>query len=342
MEIHGYCDERFAPLRQEFERNFTQRGDVGASFAASVEGEVVVDIWGGHRNEAKSLPWEENTIVNVFSTTKTMTALCALMLIDQGKLDTEEKVSKYWPEYGQNGKENTLVRHFMGHTAGLPGFGEQLTEARLYDWDTVIEVLARQKPWYEPGTICAYHALTQGYLVGELVRRITGMSLGAYFTEHVGSRVGADFHIGLDPSEFGRTAEIITGGEMEMPEGVEIPQFYLDNLDGTPALPQETLNSAGWRQAESPAANGHANERAVVRAQTAVANGGSAFGTNFLSPRPSNAYLKIRALSPEWGSIMASAMGWVLVLVVQMAGVCLREPKHVSGVVLEAHPLSWI
>jgi len=285
MEIYGHCDERFASLREEFERNFTQRGDVGASFAASVEGEVVVDIWGGHRDEAKTLPWEENTIVNVFSTTKTMTALCALMLIDQGKLDTEEKVSKYWPEYAQNGKENTLVRHFMGHTAGLPGFGEQLTEAQLYDWDTVIEVLARQKPWYEPGTICAYHALTQGYLVGELVRRITGLSLGTYFKENVASKVDADFHIGLNPSEFDRTAEIISGGEMEMPEGVEIPQFYLENLDGTPPMTQETWNGPGWRQAESPAANGHANARAVVRAQTAVANGGSAFGVDFLSPQ---------------------------------------------------------
>jgi|TARA_B110000967_G_scaffold192533_1_gene219249 CubicO group peptidase (beta-lactamase class C family) len=285
MDIHGYCDEKFSSLRGEFERNFTERGDVGASFAASVEGEMVVDIWGGHRNQAKTLPWDENTIVNVFSTTKTMTALCALMLIDQGKLDTEEKVSKYWPEYGQNGKEQTLVRHFMGHTAGLPGFGEQLTEAQLYDWDTVIEVLARQKPWYEPGTVCAYHAITQGYLVGELVRRITGLSLGTYFKENVASKVDADFHIGLDPSEFDRTAQIITGGPMEMPDDVEIPQFYLDNLDGTPELTEETWNGAGWRQTESPAANGHSNARAVVRAQTAVANDGVAFGVQLLTPQ---------------------------------------------------------
>lgn len=284
MEIYGYCDERFTSLREEFERNFTERGDVGASFAASVDGELVVDIWGGHRNEAKTLPWQEDTIVNVFSTTKTMTALCALMLIDQGKLDLEAKVSQYWPEYGQNGKEDTLVRHFMGHTAGLPGFGEQLTEAQFYDWNSVTEVLARQKPWYEPGTICAYHALTQGYLVGELVRRITGLSLGNYFKEQVATRVDADFHIGLNPSEFERTAEIISGGDMVMPEGVEIPQFYLENLDGTPPLTQATYNGADWRQTESPAANGHANARAVVRAQTAVANGGSAFGVSLLSP----------------------------------------------------------
>lgn len=283
--IQGYCDDRFGTLREEFERNFTERGDVGASFAATVEGEVVVDIWGGHRDEAASLPWEGNSIVNVFSTTKTMTALCALMLIDRGELEIEEKVSKYWPEYAQNGKENTLVRHFMGHTAGLPGFGEQLTLDQYYDWDSVIHVLECQEPWYEPGTICAYHALTQGYLVGELVRRVSGLSLGTFFQENVAKRVDADFHIGLDPAEFDRTAEILAGGPMEMPEDMEIPDFYNGRVDGTPELSQEVWNSAGWRQAESPAVNGHGNARAVVRAQTAVANGGSAFGIELLSQK---------------------------------------------------------
>ena len=285
MEIHGHCDDRFGALREEFERNFTERGDVGASFAATVEGEMVVDIWGGHRNESRSLPWEENSIVNVFSTTKTMTAFCALMLIDSGELEVEEKVSSYWPEYAQNGKENTLVRHFMGHTAGLPGFGEPLTLDQYYDWDSVIHVLERQEPWYEPGTICAYHALTQGYLVGELIRRISGLSLGSFFRERVARRVEADFHIGLDPVEFDRTAEILDGGPMEMPDGVEIPDFYQGRVDGTPELSQAVWNSSGWRQAESPAANGHGNARGVVRAQTAVANGGSAFGITLMSQK---------------------------------------------------------
>ena len=197
MEIHGYCDERFQSLREEFEKNFMERGDIGASFAVSIEGELVADIWGGHRNQALTLPWEENTIVNVFSTTKTMTTLCALMLIDRGQLDINTKVTEYWPEYGQNGKQNTLVKHFMGHTAGLPGFGEQLTETEFYDWDTVIRVLERQEPWYEPGTICAYHAITQGYLVGELVRRITGVSLGTFFRQQIAEPIGSDFHICL-------------------------------------------------------------------------------------------------------------------------------------------------
>lgn len=286
MEVHGHYDKRFAALRDEFERNFTERGDVGASFAATVEGEVVVDIWGGHRDGAKTLPWEEDTIVNVFSTTKTMTALCALMLVDRGELEIEAKVSQYWPEYGQNGKENTRARHFLGHTAGLPGFGEQMTDAQFYDWDSVINVLERQEPWYEPGTICAYHALTQGYLVGELVRRISGLSLGTFFKENVAKLVDADFHIGLDPAEFGRTSEILAAvGEMEMPEGYEMPEFYNGRIDGTPAMDQATWNGPNWRQTESPAANGHANARSVVRGQTAVVNGGSAFGVQLLSQK---------------------------------------------------------
>ena len=119
MEIHGHCDERFAVLREEFERNFAERGDVGASCAATVGGEYVVDIWAGHRDAAKTLPWEEDTIVCVFSTTKTMAALSALVLFDRGELNFDDPVTKYWPEYGQNGKESTEIRHFMGHTAGL-------------------------------------------------------------------------------------------------------------------------------------------------------------------------------------------------------------------------------
>jgi CubicO group peptidase (beta-lactamase class C family) len=286
MEIHGYCDERFAAVRDEFERNFTERNDVGASFAASLEGEIVVDLWGGHRDGAKTLPWEENTLVNVFSTTKTMTALCALILVDRGELDIDAKVSKYWPEYGCNGKENTLVRHFMGHTAGLPGFGEKLTLEQFYDWDSVVTVLARQKPWYEPGTECAYHALTQGYLVGELVRRITGQSLGTFFRLNIGEPCDADFHIGLDPVEFDRTAEILAGiGPMPELDPEQIPQFYLENEDGTPEMSAPLWNTPGWRQMECPAANGHANARAAVRAQTALANGGSAFGVDLLTQK---------------------------------------------------------
>lgn len=283
MEIKGHFDEKFAALRDEFERNFDNHNDVGASFAVTIEGEYVVDIWGGDRNESKTLPWEEDTIVCVFSTTKTMTALCALVLFDRGQLNFDDPVTKYWPEYGQNGKESTLVRHFLGHTAGLPGFGEKLTKEALYDWDTVIGVLERQEPWWTPGENCAYHAITQGYLVGEVVRRISGQSLGDFFKKNIADPLGADFHIGLDPALFSRTAEMLFGGEIpQMPEEMT-PDYMKGREDGTPnVMPPET-NSNGWRQTESPAANGHGNARSVVRAQSPIVNGGSAFGVDLLS-----------------------------------------------------------
>ncbi|MDC0214349.1 beta-lactamase family protein [Gammaproteobacteria bacterium] len=284
MEIHGHIDGRFNRLRDEFEKNFTERGDVGGSFSATIEGEIVIDIWGGHRDQAKTLPWEEDTIVNVFSTTKTMTALSALLLVDRGLLDVEAKVSKYWPEYGQNGKEETLVRHFLGHTAGLPGFGEKITLKQLYDWNEVIEVLQRQPPWYEPGSLCAYHAITQGFLVGELVRRISGKSLGTFFDENIARPMNADFHIGLDNAEFGRTAEILAGvGEMPELDPDQYPDYMKGHEDGTPEMSQDVWNSEGWRNMEGPAVNGHGNARSVVRAQTALANGGTAFGVDLLS-----------------------------------------------------------
>ena len=283
MEIHGFCDERFAPVKEVFEKNFAEHSEVGASFAVTVEGEYVVDIWGGHRDKAKTLPWEQDTIVNVYSTTKTMTFLCALILADRGELDFNAKVTRYWPEYGQNGKEQTEVRHFMAHTAGVPGFDPALKNDELYDWYTCIENLAAQAPWWEPGTQSGYHAVTQGFLIGELVRRITGKSIGRFFHEEIAKPLGADFHIGVDPSDFDRIAEMIpaSGGGARM-------RPNLDTITGrvfaSAPLGDNAVNSSAWRQAEIPAANGHGNARSVVRAQTVLANGGRAFGVDLLSP----------------------------------------------------------
>ena len=282
MDIHGFCDERFAAVREVFEKNFTERNDVGASFAVTVEGEYVVDIWGGHRDAAKTLPWTEDTIVNVYSTTKTMTFLCALMLADRGELDFNAPVTRYWPEYGANGKEKTEVRHFMSHTAGVPGFDPPIDTDTLYNWDAAVENLAAQSPWWEPGSRSGYHAITQGFLIGELVRRITGKSIGNFFHEEIAAPLGADFHIGVAPKDFDRIAEMIpaqTGAARVRPNLDTITGRVFASVD----LGNNAVNSAAWRQAEIPAANGHGNARSVVRAQTALANGGTAFGQNLLS-----------------------------------------------------------
>ncbi|XOV86283.1 MAG: serine hydrolase domain-containing protein [Pseudomonadota bacterium] len=300
MEVHGYCDERFAPVRELFEKNFTEEGDVGASFAATLEGEFVVDLWGGHADAARTRPWEEDTIVNVYSTTKTMSFLCALVLADRGQLDFYEKVSAYWPEYARNGKEQTEVRHFMSHAAGVPGFDPALSAATdLYDWEGCINNLAAQAPWWEPGTKSGYHAITQGYLIGELVRRISGKSIGTFFRDEIATPLGADFHIGMPDTVFPRVAEMIpaespAAGPAQMdPDSIPGRVFSSANA-GT-----EAVNTPEWRRAEIPAAGGHGNARAVVRAQTPLANNGSAFGVELLSPAGCRKILEEQTNGPD-------------------------------------------
>ena len=282
MDIKGSFDEKFASARDLFEQNFAKHGDVGASFAVTVEGEFVVDIWGGHRDAAGTEPWEEDTIVNVYSTTKTMAALSALVLADRGEIDFYAPASKYWPEFAQNGKEKIEVRHFMSHTAGLSGLDEQMSGDALYDWDNVVRALAEQAPWWEPGTASGYHAMTQGHLIGEVVRRVTGKSIGQFFADEIAGPLGADFHIGTPEVHWPRIGELIPpdeqpGGDTLDSDSVAAKTFR------SPAPDAAESKTAGWRLAEIPAANGHGNARSVVRAQTPIANDGTAFGVELLS-----------------------------------------------------------
>lgn len=293
MEVHGFCDEKFAAVRDAFEHNFTENGDVGASVAATLEGEFVIDLWGGHQDAEGNRPWEENTIVNVYSTTKTMTFITALMMEDRGLLDLDAPVGEYWPEFAQAGKESVRVKHFLSHSAGLPGFSRTLTTEELYDWDFVCNDLAHQEPWWEVGTQCGYHGFTQGFLIGEVVRRITGRSFGTYFREEIADKVGADFHIGVDPKEFNRIADLLPAKDTPPPPATD-PNSVSGRVIRSLKLGSDTPNTEGWRRAEVPAANGHGNARSVVRAQTALANGGKAFGTELFSPKT-----ELRALETQ-------------------------------------------
>ncbi len=277
----GTCDKKFAAVQAAFENNFAQHGDVGASVAISLEGEMVVDIWGGYRDAAASEPWQEDTIVNVYSTTKTMTALCMLMLADRGEIDLREKVATYWPEFAANGKDNIEVRHLLSHSAGLSGMDEPCTGEQLYDWDSVVTALARQAPWWEPGTASGYHALTQGYLLGEVVRRVTTKSIGAFFASDIAQPLNADFHIGTEPQHFDRIAELIPPAA-GLAAGAD-PDSISARTFANPAVNARDSHTSGWRQAEIPAANGHGNARSVVRVQSAIANLGSAWGVDLLS-----------------------------------------------------------
>jgi CubicO group peptidase (beta-lactamase class C family) len=282
MAVQGYCDEKFTEVAAEFEKNFSQRGDVGASFSLTVEGESVIDIWGGFADRDCVRPWEENTLVNVYSTTKTMTFLVCLMLADQGKLDLNAPVSRYWPEFGQNGKQQVRVKHLLSHSAGLPGFSRVFQPQDLFNWQLTVEDLAAQAPWWEPGTASGYHAVTQGQLLGEVVRRITGKSFGSYFKETVADVLDIDFHVGIDRENFERIASLIPATDAPNFTDFDPASIAIRALSSV-ALPKGITDTVEWRCAEIPAANGHGNARSIVKAQSAMANNGIAFGKQLLS-----------------------------------------------------------
>jgi CubicO group peptidase (beta-lactamase class C family) len=280
--VGGFTRDRFAPVRDAFEANLASGADVGASFCATLDGETVVDLWGGWADEGKTQPWEEDTIVNVYSTTKTMTALTALLLADRGEIDFDAPVAKYWPEFAANGKAGVKVSHLMSHSAGLSGWKEKITGADLYDWDKVCALLAAQAPYWEPGTAPGYHALTQGYLVGEVVRRVTGKSLGTVFREEIAGPLGADFYIGLPASEDARVAELIPPPPGQAVGDGEQSELAA-NMSLNPGIDVSATKTRAWRAAEIPAAGGTGNARSVAEIHTILANGGVAKGKRFMS-----------------------------------------------------------
>jgi CubicO group peptidase (beta-lactamase class C family) len=283
IEIHGFCDERFAPLRAVLEEQVGSGEDLGASVAVTLAGVPVVDLWGGWADVGHATPWAEDTITNVWSTTKTMTALSALVLVDRGQLDVYAPVAGYWPEFAANGKEGIEVRHLLSHASGLAGWEAPFAMEDLYDWDRSTSLLAAQAPWWEPGTASGYHAQTYGHLVGEVVRRITGRPLGVFFAEEVAGPLGADFHIGLDPSQFHRVSDIVPPPPLEIDPNATVSPVALKVGNG-PRMDARVANTEGWRRADIGAANGHGNARSVARIQSVVANGGEVDGVRLLSP----------------------------------------------------------
>ncbi len=281
VEVHGTCEPGFEPVQDAFVANFEQGLELGACAAVTVDGRSVVDIWAGDADQ-HGRPWDADTIINVYSTTKTMAATCVLMLVDRGDLDLDASVATYWPEFAANGKEGVLLRHVLGHTAGVPGFDPPLAPTDLYDWDAVCANLAAQSPWWEPGSVSGYHAVTQGFLEGEVVRRVTGRSVGTFFREEVAEPLGADFYIGLPASEDGRVAELvppdmgIAQGELD-PSSVGARVLLSCPLDGTEP------STRAWRNAEIPAAGGTGNARSVARVHSALACGGEVDGVRLLS-----------------------------------------------------------
>ncbi|HEX7036803.1 MAG TPA: serine hydrolase domain-containing protein, partial [Pseudomonadales bacterium] len=276
MDIEGYLDRRFQPVGEAFLEGFAAGRDVGAAVCVILDGEVVVDLWHGHADRRRQQPWRRDTLVCMFSVTKAMTTLCILQAVDRGLLDLDAPLATYWPEFAQNGKETITLRQVLCHQAGLVGFHEPVERDLLYRWDDTIAALEAEYPWWEPGTRHGYHARTFGFLLGEVLRRRTGRTIGEWFREEVAKPLELDFAIGLPDEDLARCAEILPArmrpGDLSRlpPAAQEMMRDYTNLATPTgaafqnPALGAGYANSREFRQAEIPAANGHGTARAVA------------------------------------------------------------------------------
>ncbi|MCO1658608.1 serine hydrolase domain-containing protein [Pseudonocardia humida] len=283
-ELQGTCDDRFRAVRAVLQDNIDSGEELGASLVLDIDGEVVVDLWGGYRDPARTVAWDEHTITNVWSSTKAVTSLAALMLVDRGQLDVHAPVARYWPEFAAAGKEGVLVRHLLSHTSGVSGMEAPAAVEDLYDWDKSTARYAAQAPWWEPGTASGYHAANFGHLIGEVVRRVSGKSLRRFVAEEIAGPLGADFQIGAVEADWGRVAEVVPPPpapfDLEA-AGKDSPVYK--TFTG-PAVTAEYANTPAWRQADMGGLNGHGNARSVARVLSALALGGEVDGVRLLGP----------------------------------------------------------
>ena len=268
-EIHGICDAGYEPVRDAFVENFAERNEIGASVAVVAHGEPVVNLWAGWADTARTRLWQEDTLTNVWSTTKPMTALCAHLLVDRIGLDMDAAVASYWPEFAAGGKGDIPLRWVMSHRSGLSGLTVPITAADLEDWEKITTLLAAQEPLWEPGTVSGYHAVTFGFLVGEVVRRVTGEHLGRFFASEIAGLLGADFEIGLSEGDLERCSEIqgVRPTDEELAaRGEAYASAHPAALAAlaNPPLSGDEANEPGWRMAEIPAANGHGTALALA------------------------------------------------------------------------------
>jgi CubicO group peptidase (beta-lactamase class C family) len=305
-KVHGQCSERFSRVREAFAQNLDSGADIGASAAIFIEGEPVVDIWGGYFDSTFTRPFEGDSIVQMYSSTKTITALCALILADRGEINLHAPVAKYWPEFAAEGKSEIEVRQLLGHTSGLCGWVEPMTLRDIYDWEKATTLLARQAPMWKPGRVAGYHGFNQGHLVGEVVRRVTGKLLGQFLAEEIAGPLGVGdlYYIGTPAEADPRVSLLIQGRPNDTPNGT----FFHDRALYNPhAKPTDTW-TVEWRRADLGALNGHGNARGIATLQSVLANGG-AHGIRLMSEAGREAVLEqqsdgadlVMGLPCNWG-----------------------------------------
>jgi CubicO group peptidase (beta-lactamase class C family) len=283
-DVHGTCDDRFESVRTALRENLDSGAETGASIVIDLDGEIAVDIWGGFRDEARTQPWDSDTITNVWSTTKTVTSLAALMLVDRGELDVDAPVSRYWPEFAAGGKEGVLVRHLLSHTSGVSGLDQPAVIEDLYDWDKSTARFAAQAPWWAPGTASGYHALNFGHLIGEVLRRITGTSLKQFVADEIAGPLGADFQIGAIEADWSRIADVTPPPPLPFDLATLDPDSPVFKTFTGPIVAAEYANTPAWRHADIGAANGHGNARSVARILSVISRGGEVDGIRLLRP----------------------------------------------------------
>ena len=272
MQIQGHYELAFEPVRDAFAALFDNPNERGAALCIQVGGETVVDLWAGHADKHNTQPWHTETILNVFSCTKTFAAVAALQLVAEGKLELDAPVAKVWPEFAAAGKKKITLRQLLSHQGGMPAVRQPLAPEALYDWQTMCDALAATAPWWEPGTAHGYSPITYGWLIGELLRRADGRSPGRSIIARTAEPLGLDFHIGLDDSEFHRVAEIARGkgdaGDADAQRLVKVltgePGSMSSLAFANPPSIMTSTNKPEWRRMEQPAANGHGNARSLA------------------------------------------------------------------------------
>lgn len=288
--IEGLCDPRFEGVREAFAANFRDHDELGASVAVCLDGRVVVDLWAGHADQARTRPWRSDTLVNVFSVGKGILGLAAMMMVDRGLLGLDAPVSRYWPEFAAAGKDRVTVRELLSHQAGLPAVREVLEDGAMYDWERMTTALAAQRPWWEPGTACGYHVNTFGFLVGEVIRRVSGTGFGEFLRREISGPLGADVLMGVGPEDDHRVAEFVWN-----PALASVPDLDRTGLSEADLLQLHTyfnpvgasghgvVNDIAWRRAVYPSTNGHATALGVARIYSLMATGGVCGGRRMVS-----------------------------------------------------------
>ncbi|MFY8142694.1 MAG: serine hydrolase domain-containing protein [Caulobacter sp.] len=279
--IQGLCPDRFARVRETFEANFADGGELGARFAFAIEGEIVVDLMGGFADRKREVPFGPDTLTALFSTTKAVAALLVARLVDEGRLAYDQPVADVWPEFAQAGKAAVTVEQALSHQAGLSGFPDETDPAIWFDWDATCAKLAAMAPLFPIGSASGYHPVTYGYLAGEIFRRVDGRTMGAALREDICQPLGLDLWIGLPDSEHGRVADLMRPTAMpqfgEINPAVEAAFFKPWSSPGG-------KGAAEWRRVEIPSANGHATAPALARLMGALANGGTLDGRSLITP----------------------------------------------------------